>query len=116
MDDEVLQKFGSFNLSSQEGIGFELQISDVNVGEEDCKKSMIWKVYGNKLANFVGVKNALTRVWGSRLISKLLKWLQIPSSSSFPKLKKWIEYLLVDHGFLIINFWFFILGKMALIL
>lgn len=59
MEFEVLARFKSFSLSTKETLGVELVEEDISIGMEKARRSLIGKVFGEKRANFVGLKSAM---------------------------------------------------------
>ncbi|XP_027178169.1 uncharacterized protein LOC113777336 [Coffea eugenioides] len=58
---EILQKFA---LSTKELGGTELELGDVSPSVKECEESLVGKIKGEKVINFVGVKNFVTLAWG----------------------------------------------------
>ena len=58
---EVLQKFA---LPNNEKGGTQLDLGDVDDGIMEYQQSIIGKVRGEKIANYIGVKNFATLAWG----------------------------------------------------
>ena len=54
---ELLQKF---SLEGNEISGAHLELEDLNSGVRDCDGSLIGRIMGEKIANFMGVKNFVT--------------------------------------------------------
>lgn len=65
MESEVLARFTSFSLSTAEGKGVELNEEDVSLGIEEGK------VFGEKKANFVGVKSTMFKIWNHKGLCKV---------------------------------------------
>lgn len=59
----MLSRFKTFSLSSLETEGVEFGDTDVNVGIEEGKRSLIGKIFGEKKANFLDVKSTVTKLW-----------------------------------------------------
>lgn len=45
---------------------------DVKIGVEEGNRNLIGKVYGDKKANFLGVKSSLMKLWQQRGLSKVV--------------------------------------------
>ncbi|KAL3511205.1 hypothetical protein ACH5RR_030606 [Cinchona calisaya] len=58
---EILQRFSLF---AEELSGTDLHQGELQKGIVACQESLIGKIIGDKQANFVGVKNFATQVWG----------------------------------------------------
>lgn len=65
MDPDILTRLQSLNLKEEEEMGFHLEHSDITVSREECQRSLIGKVYDEKIVNFTGLKNTLTTLWSS---------------------------------------------------
>lgn len=65
MAEEVLESFSKFRLATEEEEeGIALGREDVRKCEEECGRSLLCRVWGNKQANFTGLKNTLSLLWG----------------------------------------------------
>lgn len=62
MDAEVMARFNSFSLSEKEAEDVNLAEIDVCQGLEDRNRSLIGRIFGEKKANFIGVKNAMMKL------------------------------------------------------
>lgn len=56
MDPIVIQKFQKFKLREAEESGFKLDSKDVQSSKDECIKSLIGKIFGDKVVNFTGLK------------------------------------------------------------
>lgn len=65
MDRELLDRFHSFKLLEAEDNGLRLDPSDLQVSKEECIRSLIGRIYGDKAVNFTGLRNTLTSIWSS---------------------------------------------------
>lgn len=63
MADEVLESFSRFKLISTEEEGIAIGKEDMRKCEEECGQSLLGKIWGNKQANFTGLKNTLSLLW-----------------------------------------------------
>ena len=58
--EELAEILESFELSNKERGETELDLGDVGTSVKECKESLVGKVMGEKIINFVGVKNFVT--------------------------------------------------------
>lgn len=58
---DIIQKFA---LSEKELGGTTLDLEDADTGVQECQQSLVGKIVGEKIANFVGVKNFVSLAWG----------------------------------------------------
>lgn len=72
MDLELVEKLKSFSLSSVETGRIQLGEGDVKIGVEEGSRSLLGKVYGDKCANFIGVKSSLLKLWQHRGLCKVI--------------------------------------------
>lgn len=63
MDPDLISKLQGFQLVTEEEHGFVVSHSDFRLSHEICTRSLIGKIYGNKVANFTGLKTILTSIW-----------------------------------------------------
>lgn len=63
MADEVLESFSRFKVISKEEEGIVIGKEDVRKCEEECGRSLLVKIWGNKQANFMGLKTTLSLLW-----------------------------------------------------
>lgn len=63
IDSEVVEKLKNFSLSTVETEGIQLEEGDVKIGVEEGSRSLLGKVFGDKQANFIGVKISLLKLW-----------------------------------------------------
>lgn len=70
MKDEVLKSFSKFRLATKEEEGIALGKEDVSKSEEECGRSLLGKIWGNKQVNFIGLKNTLSLLWNQEGIRK----------------------------------------------
>lgn len=68
----MVEKLKTFSLSTVETKGIQLEDGDVQIGVEEGHRSLIGKVYGDKKANFTGVKSSLMKLWQYRGLSKVV--------------------------------------------
>lgn len=66
MEVDVLDRLKKFSLSQIECQGLELEGVDVQVGIEEGNRSLIGRVFGEKKANFMGVKSTMLKLWQHR--------------------------------------------------
>lgn len=63
MDLTVIQRFQKFKLLKKEESGFQLEPKDFQASKEECLRSMIKKIYSEKAANYIRLRNILTIMW-----------------------------------------------------
>lgn len=71
MEADVMAKFQSFSLSAQEKLGVELVTEEICVGLDEAERSLIGKIFGDKRANLVGVRNTMMKLWQHRGLCKV---------------------------------------------
>lgn len=72
MESDVLARLKVFSLSVIEDKGVELLDTDVSIGMEERRRSLIGKVFGEKRSNFVGVKSTMMKLWQHRGLTKVV--------------------------------------------
>lgn len=65
MDLNILNYFQNFKLGAEKDVGFQLELEVVQASTEECQRSLIGKLYGEKVANLTGLKNTLVVMWSS---------------------------------------------------
>lgn len=65
MENDIVNRLQSFNLLEEGAKGFQLEPSDIQISHEECKRSLVGKVFGDKKANFTGLKNTLNGIWNT---------------------------------------------------
>lgn len=65
MDSSVLHQFERFQLGAEEDSSFHLEAADVQLSSDECNRSLVGKIFGDKVANFSGLKNTLAILWSS---------------------------------------------------
>lgn len=63
MDPAVLSQLQSLKLINAEEHGPLIEPSDFSSSAEDCKKSLIGKIHGDKVANYTGIKSTFSSLW-----------------------------------------------------
>lgn len=58
MESEVLERLKTFSLSRDETTGVDLEEADVKTRMEEGNRSLLGIVFGDKRANFLGLKTA----------------------------------------------------------
>ncbi|KAK6128037.1 hypothetical protein DH2020_038201 [Rehmannia glutinosa] len=66
MEQSITDKFMKFVLSSEEKTGIALEESDVAFGIQECNKSLLGRIFGEKKASFTGIKNTMAIIWQTR--------------------------------------------------
>ncbi|XP_027061100.1 uncharacterized protein [Coffea arabica] len=64
MAEELADIMQKFVLSEKELGGTALDLDDVDKGIKECQHSLVGKIVGEKIVNFVGVKNFANLAWG----------------------------------------------------
>lgn len=72
MESEVLSRLKGFSLSAAESTRLELEKNDVCVGLEEGERSLVGRIFGEKRANFVGVRNTMMKLWHQNGIVKVI--------------------------------------------
>lgn len=72
MDPDVLSRLKNFSLSAVETEGVELGEVEVCVGIEKGQRSLIGRIFGEKKANFIGVRNTVTKLWQHKDLCKVV--------------------------------------------
>ncbi|CAA0823393.1 Unknown protein [Striga hermonthica] len=63
MDSDLIAKLQKFDISAKEESGVTLSEDDIVVGIQECSRSLIGKIYGEKKANLMGLKDTLRSIW-----------------------------------------------------
>nr|XP_027062865.1 uncharacterized protein LOC113689269 [Coffea arabica] len=61
---EAVDIMHKFVLSERELCGTAIELGDADTGVQECQMSLVGKVVGEKIINFVGVKNFVNLTWG----------------------------------------------------
>lgn len=61
-----MERLRSFQLSTEEVVGVEIEEVDVVDSKEECNRSLVGKIYGEKRINFVGLRNTMTTIWPAK--------------------------------------------------
>ena len=64
MAEEITEILQRFDLSTKERGETEIDLGDVGPSVKECKESLVGKVMGEKIINYVGVRNFVTVAWG----------------------------------------------------
>lgn len=65
MDPSVLQQFERFQLEAEEVYGLHLEDEDVTISSDECNRSLMGKIFGDKIANFSGLQTTMAILWSS---------------------------------------------------
>lgn len=65
MEENVMNKFQKFKLKEKKEAGVNLSDEDIFTRKEECARSLISKIFGEKVVNYVGLKNTLTFLWAN---------------------------------------------------
>lgn len=76
LDSEVMARFNSFTLSEKEAEDVNLLETDVCIGVEVGNRSLIGRLFGEKRANFQGIKNVMMKLWQQRGLCKVVSLTQ----------------------------------------
>lgn len=68
----MLERFNLFTLSNDETQGVELQEEDIKLRAEEGARSLIGRIFGDKKANFLGLKNAFMKLWQHKGLDKVI--------------------------------------------
>lgn len=110
MDPEVMARFNSFSLSEKEAEDVNLLEADMCIGLEEGNRSLIGKIFGEKKANFQGVKNAMMKLWQYRGLCRVVSLTQNVYQFVFKEAgdremvmqgRPW----LFDNYFLVLHYW-----------
>lgn len=69
---EVAKRLKNFSLSEEESKEVELHENDTKIGYEEGGRSLIEKIVGERKPNFSRVRNAMTKRWGQKELSKVI--------------------------------------------
>lgn len=67
----MLDRFNTFSLSKDETAGVDLEEADVQTRVEEGLRSLIDKIFGDKKANFLGLKNTFLKLWQHKGLCKV---------------------------------------------
>lgn len=65
MDEMVLNRFQKFQLRDAEVEGFCISEEDMVNSKDEWSRSLIGKIFGDKVVNYSGLKNTLSILWPS---------------------------------------------------
>lgn len=60
MEEEVVKRFQKFELSEGEEVGVSIENQDYKASQEECDRSLVGKLYGDKRVSYQGLKNTMT--------------------------------------------------------
>ncbi|CAA0817405.1 Unknown protein [Striga hermonthica] len=63
MAEDLTDKLRKFKLSEKEEKGLEISNVDIEEGMKECQLSLLGKIYGEKKANYNGLKATLNNIW-----------------------------------------------------
>ena len=63
MEEELIKIIQKFALTNKEIWGVDLDLSDIDSEIKECQGSWVGRIMGEKVVNFVGVKNFVTTPW-----------------------------------------------------
>lgn len=61
-----MERLRRFQLSTEEVVGIEIEEVDVVDSKEECSRSLVGKIYGDKRVNFVGLRNTMLVIWPTK--------------------------------------------------
>ena len=79
MAEEIAEILQRFDLSTKERGETELDFGDVGSSVKECKDCLVGKIMGEKIINFVDVKNFVTLAWATLKVSG---WWRLESTLS----------------------------------
>lgn len=62
MEDEAVKRFQKFDLLEEEDLGICIEKADIKTSQEECERSVIGKVHGEKHVSYQGLKNTITGI------------------------------------------------------
>lgn len=68
----MVERLKAFSLSKEETLGVDLREEDIQVGVEEGKRSLIGRVFGDKKANFLGLRTAFMKLWQYKGLCKVI--------------------------------------------
>lgn len=63
MADDVVNRFSRFRLKENEEDGVTLEATDIQYSQEECERSLLGRIWGEKKENFTGIKNTFSVLW-----------------------------------------------------
>ena len=66
MAEELADATRKYALSDKELEGTDLGGEGIAIGIQECQLSLVGRIVGEKVANFVGVRSFVTTAWGYR--------------------------------------------------
>lgn len=61
-----MKRLQRFQLSVEEVARVVLEEAGVVYSKRECERSLVWKIYGQKKINFVGLRNTMTAIWPTK--------------------------------------------------
>nr|XP_027123791.1 uncharacterized protein LOC113740376 [Coffea arabica] len=111
MAEEIADILQRFVLSIKERGETELDLGDVGPSVKECKESLVGKIMGEKIINFVGVKIFVTLAWGYpkglRVVEVGVNTFQflLPSEKDRERISKGGPWI-IDSQILVVRPWF----------
>lgn len=65
MKQELIHRIQKFKFMGEENEGLQLDLTYIMVSREECSRSLVGKLYGEKVANYTGSKNMLATIWAA---------------------------------------------------
>lgn len=73
MTEELVDIMSRFDLNSKEKGDSEVKLEEMEEGLKVCKLSLIGKIVGEKVANYIGVKNYVQGAWSNTKKIKVIE-------------------------------------------
>lgn len=72
METEVVERLKLFSLSEDETLGIDMKNDDIQVGVEEGMRNLIGRVFGDKRANFWGLRTTFMKLWQYKGLCKVI--------------------------------------------
>lgn len=66
MEGEIVNRLQKFNLWRRKQGESSWKEGDIEFSKNECKRSLVGKIYGDKKVNFVGLHNTMTTIWTTK--------------------------------------------------
>lgn len=60
----MVQKLQNFTLVKEEASGL-LEEGDISISQDECGRCLIGRIFGDNIANFTSLRNALDKIWNT---------------------------------------------------
>lgn len=71
MEENVLSRLQNFKLRDKEEEGFCVSVDDFVTSKEEWSRSLIGKIFGDKVVNYAGLKNTMSLLWSTADLVKI---------------------------------------------